>query len=551
MAGVLAALVFYAILAGLTGVAQRDKINADAIAYIRNAVYLSQGRFLDSVSGYWSPLLSWSLAPFMYFGCDGLHAARVVLGLWGAILVIGAAVFVGRCTALASPWNTVVLLLVSLATVQWTTTKISPDVLLGALAMWYFTLTAKSDILSSRRAQVLAGTVGGLAYLAKSYAFPFFVAHYLFSVCLHFALGRPDAPLSHAVKALAAGFTAFAVVAGPWIGVLSSKYGRLTFSTAVAFNHLVVGPSQAMKQFDGFKRAQPVPPGRITVWETPDALHYKDWSPFASSAYLAHQVTHVRRNCLQIARAIADFDLLGIVPGFLFLMLAIRLVARQGGIASPYPAEWSLMTVLVYAGGFLPIYFDPRYIEAVLWPICCISVFAVLLDIRRLLPAGEHARRVASLTSLLSVFCALSFAYQFMGTVKAAAGAVRTALRPASMLRSPYRDCGDMLVTSGCAGPVVACEGSWNEGLYVSYHASLPFLGEIRAPSPAAVEKSLEETRGEAFVAMSTWGLLEDFKRQTKWELVSRGSTAGEHTLLLFVAPKKEPPPPADKTDRR
>ena len=168
-----AALVCYAIIACLSGVARRDQINPDGIAYIRNALRLSEGRGLDSASGYWSPLLSWSLAPFMYFRCDGLYASRVVLGVWGAVLVIGVSVFVGRCTALTYPWNMVVLMLVALATAQWATSVITPDVLLGTALAWYFGLTAGHDILTSRRTQILAGTVGGLAYLAKSYAFPF------------------------------------------------------------------------------------------------------------------------------------------------------------------------------------------------------------------------------------------------------------------------------------------------------------------------------------------------------------------------------------------
>ncbi len=553
MTPVFAALVLYAILAGLAAVAQRDQINRDAIAYIRNAVYLSQGRLLDSVSGYWSPLLSWSLAPFMYFGCDGLYASRLVLGLWGAVLVGGAAVFVGRCTALAFPWNAIVLMLVSLAAAQWTTARITPDLLLGALAIWYFGLTAKSDLLLSRRAQLLAGALGGLAYLAKAYAFPFFLAHYSFSVCLHFVRRRPHLPISQAVKALAAGLTAFAVIAGPWIGVLSSKYGRFTFSTAAAFNHFVVGPSADADLATTSYRAPPVPPGRITLWETPDRLDCKDWSPFASSASLMHQVRQINLNLVAIARAIADFDLLGVVPGFLLLMLAIRLAARQRGAACPYPAEWSLMTVFVYAGGFLPIAFEARYLDAVLWPLCCVAVFGVLSDARCLLQAGEPARRGVILVPLLSALCAFSYAYRFADTVQTAAGAVGTVLHPASLPRSPYRDCGQKLAASASARPVAACEGCWDEGLYVSFHAGLPFLGEVRAISPAAVEKSLAESKARVFVASSTWGMLADFMRQTKWELFSK-STAGEETLFVFVAPGNELPlstPQADKTGRQ
>lgn len=536
------ALILYAIITCLGAVARRDQINPDGIAYIRNAVYLSEGKWFDSVSGYWSPLLSWSLAPFMYAGFDGLYASRLVLGLWGTVLVIGVSVFIGRCTDLAFPWNLVVLILVGVAAAQWTTSVITPDVLLGALLVWYFVFTARPDVLSSRRTQILAGAVGGLAYLAKSYAFPFFVAHYSLSILLHFVLRRANTCVSQALKALACGFLAFAVIAGPWIGVLSSKYGRFTFSTAAAFNHYVVGPPEVVSKHDVLYRAQTVSPGRITIWETPENLSFKDWSPFASFAFLKYQAKHMKWNCERIVRAVADFDLLALVPGCLFLMLAIRLAASRRGtveMAGPYPAAWSLMTIIVYAGGFLPIAFEARYIEPVLWPICCILVFGVLSDAGRLLP---HDKPALSILLVLSALCALSFAAHCTDIAKSAISTVvRTAMRPASPYRSPYWECGDKVAALGCGGPVAACEGCWGRGLYVSYHASLPFLGEIGGLSPAAVEESLEQSGARVFVANGKWALLENFAGHTKWQRVCTSSDdGGEDTISVFLAPERE-----------
>ncbi|MGQ9823240.1 MAG: ArnT family glycosyltransferase [Thermogutta sp.] len=535
-------LAFYAIVTCLGAVARRDQINPDGIAYIRNAVYLTEGRWFDSVSGYWSPLLSWSLAPFMYFGYDGLHASRAVLGVWGAVLVIGVWVFIGRCTALTFPWNVVVLMLVGLAAAQWTISVITPDVLLGALLLWYFVFTARPDVLSSRRTQILAGAFGGLAYLAKSYAFPFFVAHYSLTVLLYFALRRQNTRAWDALKAWAIGFIAFALIAGPWVGVLSSKYGRFTFSTVAASAHNLVGPPEVANRNDVLHRAQTVPPGRITIWETPENVSFKDWSPFASLAFLKHQVEVVKRNCRGIVRAIADFDLLALVPGFLFLMPAIRLAASRRGAAEVpgrYPAAWSLMTIIVYAGGFLPIYFEARYIEPVLWPICCISVFGVLSDAGRLVP---HDKPAPSILLVLSALCVLSFAAHCTGIAKSAISTVvRTAMRPASPYRSPYRECGDKLAALGCGGPVAACEGCWATGLYVSYHASLPFLGEIGGLSPAAVEESLEQSGARVFVANGKWALLENFAGHTKWQRVcTSGDDGGEDTISVFLAPERE-----------
>jgi hypothetical protein len=336
----------------------------------------------------------------------------------------------------------------------------------------------------------------------------------------------------------------FALIGGPWVGVLSSKYGRFTFSTVAAAAHNLVGPPEVENRNDVLHRAQAVPPGRITVWETPDTLSFKDWSPFASFAFLKHQVKVMKRNCERVVRAIGDFDLFALVPGLLFLMLPIRLAASRRGTVEgpgPYPAAWSLMTIIVYAGGFLPIYFEARYIEPVLWPLCCILVFGVVSDAGRLLSDGYSRRSLTFVVPLLSALCALSFAGHCTGIAQSAIDTVvRTGMRPASPYRNRFRECGGKLAALGCGGPVAACKGFWQEGLYVSYHASLPFLGEIGGSSPAAVEESLEQSGARVFLAHAKWPLLEDFVSHTKWRRVVTSDDGGEDAISIFVAPERE-----------
>jgi hypothetical protein len=522
-----AALVLYAVVAGLAGFAQQDQIYPDGVAYIRNAVHLSEGKWLDSVSGYWSPLLSWCMAPLVALGVDGLHAARIALGLWGALLIVAASVFLHRCTTLAPAWNWIVLLLVGLASAQWAVSLISPDVPLGALAIGYFSLTATPEILTSRRSQILAGVLGGLAYLAKSYAFPFFVAHYFLSVILHFVLRRHETTALQAIKALALGFVAFAIVAAPWIAVLSDKYGSMTFSTAAAYNHYQTGPTDGDDKFEVIRRIQRVPPGRITVWETPEILDFKPWSPLSSRAAMVHQAKYIARNCQKIVAAVGRFDLFGLVPGLLLVMPAVRLAAQRRGGRNAYPVAWSWMTVVVYASGYLPMPFEPRYIEPALWPLCCILVCGVLGDLGSLLRTSQRPWAGAALAAALGGLCVLSFA--------ASAGG-RVAMRLSGVHPSPYRVCGNKLSASGYSGPVAACDGFWSEGVYVAYHAGMPLLGEIKASSPADVEQALKASGAQAFVVGSKWGPCDAFARQTRWRLLCT-SSLGKDTMSVYVAP--------------
>ena len=61
-------MLIYAAIVSWKAYEMRDQINTDGVAYIRHAQYLSEGRFAQSVSGYWSPLLSWCMCLFSTLG---------------------------------------------------------------------------------------------------------------------------------------------------------------------------------------------------------------------------------------------------------------------------------------------------------------------------------------------------------------------------------------------------------------------------------------------------------------------------------------------------
>ena len=108
-------------------------MSPDAIAYLRNARYVAEGRFAQSVSGVWSPLVSWCVAPFVALGIDPLHALYAVLALWGAAAVWFAGSLLERTGTLSAGWSAVALLLVADATVKW----VSLTAVGAALVVYY------------------------------------------------------------------------------------------------------------------------------------------------------------------------------------------------------------------------------------------------------------------------------------------------------------------------------------------------------------------------------------------------------------------------------
>ena len=76
----------YAVVLGVAAARNVDRLNPDAIAYLRIAHYAATGQLDLMISGCWGPLLSWLIAPLLAVGVDSLVAARVVLALSACFL---------------------------------------------------------------------------------------------------------------------------------------------------------------------------------------------------------------------------------------------------------------------------------------------------------------------------------------------------------------------------------------------------------------------------------------------------------------------------------
>ncbi len=84
-----------------------------------------------------------------------------------------------------------------------------------------------------------------MAYLAKSYGLPFFLAHFTLATVFHGLTTK--APRTQVFKAWVLGLAAFLAVAGPWIAILSCKYQKVTFSTAGSINYAIAGPKDVYR----------------------------------------------------------------------------------------------------------------------------------------------------------------------------------------------------------------------------------------------------------------------------------------------------------------
>ncbi len=466
----------------------RQNLNTDAVAYLRIAGYYAQGNTELAVSGYWGPLVSWIIAVPLKMHVAQLVAARVVMGATAVLFSLASfRLLLGLGVGLRSAL--VGFALAAGASVPWSVEYISPDLLVSGLVCLAVGQVASSRWTENWKAAVVAGLLWGMAYLAKSVAFPLaFGMSCLLALlrCAHQpGRWRPIA------RQFLLTLGVFLCVASPWIGVLSAKYGHLTFSTTARIAHALAGPRDVERYHPFARTIQPPEKGRLTSWEDPSRMPYAYWSPFASKANFTHQLGLMARNVGVILSHLADFDLLhlGVIAAMASLLVRLRsLVGRvdttavtaRDGVGEQAFGRWAWPALLLVclAGVYLPVSVSPldqRYFYAG-YPLLYAAVVGLLTWLIARIPTkAARLRRLG---------CGLAW---FSFTVPAVLGlglAVQGLPDPGGRAAHAL---AERLILNHATGPVVGSGmvlGA-RAGLYTAFLLDQPWYGDALSPTVA------------------------------------------------------------------
>ena len=464
----------------------RHQINPDGVGYIRLATYWASGHYHDAVNGYWAPLLPWLLIPFARAGADMLWACKVITGLGGLALTCAAWYLYGRFGLSATARGLATAATAAMA-LDMATAVITPDIIAAALLTFYFGLTVAGPGPRSPVRLLTWGALGGLAYLAKSYALPFVALHFVVMVVLAaFRSGesRPVRVVARSVLWFGLG-TAF--VAGPWIGALSWKYGRPTFSTTSGIAHAVVAPgNEGAHPFDGFR----IPSGEaLSYWEDPSlaGLPYTYWSPFDSLQMARHQVKVIKRNLDWMRGALAHAQPDGLFSVALLAALGVALAAGAG-TALRHRQVWALGTVACYVSGYALTFGTAERYYWPLFPVLIVLVFQLLefanTHAGGATCPGPKVRHVG--WWVIATLVTLSF----MPTDTLMTRHRGTAADPLETLAMQAR-------RDGMTGPVGS--STWRPGLFLCYFANLKFAGMPASSVPDQIVREAQRTGVRTF----------------------------------------------------
>lgn len=464
----------------------RHGINPDGVAYLRVAKYYAEGRLDYAVNSYWGPLISWLLVPAHWVAGDPVLTVKILgiaFGLLTAIATMRLSMRLGDTARGAwAVFTATLLFCVPCAT------YVTPDLLLALLIGWYLLLASRLALGGGDMDGFKAGLIGGIAYLAKSYAFPYVLAHAALTALLRYILIRRGAiqgnPLRPFVM-LAAGFLVFAA---PWIAVISARDGGPTIGSAGKISHAWTLEAEcAQHGLPLYDLCRPRE-GRVTAWESPLEIEgeWPSWSPFDGLAGLKKQAKFSVLNGYRILRYFhrSSFGI-AYVAAFLALLAVFplrRTLASRGAVLR----MWLLGSVLLYCAGYDLVLFKPRYFWPIIGPTFAIGS-QLFASLRYSQPADlppAATRPAAPARTMGGVFACMLVVTMLMQT----ALDMKWAAEPDGH-RAQENFIEDMRKRLDIEEPVAA--NKWDMGLYVCYWEDLMYLNSYKSATAPEVAREL------------------------------------------------------------
>lgn len=335
----------------------RHQINPDGVSYIVIAQDYASMHIREAVNGYWSPLLSWLLVPFLWLGIDPQFAFR--------LLSFGVALLATTIIALYTYWESnwplriqaAFVIAVGFTIMLWAAEVITPDLLSGFVAL----LVVLQAIRTLNRPSLLNGALLGLSlsslYFVKSIGFYFSIILILCLIiyAVHKKVVKLGRPLMLVVLV-------FVLLCGTWIVAISLKYGHITMSTASNYNFALIGPTAPAipTTKPGYLPTHYI--DDIDAWDDPSFLHVRQWSPLDNSANFAYYLRHI------FSTLLSTLTYFFMLSSLVILALAggcVGILKQKGRTISLLVLGLTLLTIAAYS----MVLIEQRYLWLVAVPL--------------------------------------------------------------------------------------------------------------------------------------------------------------------------------------
>lgn len=458
-------LAVFLIAAGLLIPFYRYGLGPDGISYLSIAQQYVAGYWKEAVNAYWGPLYSWLIVPLLLVRIPVLLAGKLIQVAAG-VLALFALWRMARRFDMSESLARVFLWIAAAMVLAFAMQANTADLIVTALLLLYVTVVVDPQYPSFRYAGAFCGFLGGFAYLAKGYAFFFFVVHFLVVSILHCWTRKAGPERARILLQFFAGSVIFCVISFGWMVVLRAKYHRWMLGTTGEYNFRLVGPEST-----GYPHLRhlmpPNSPHAITSWQDPSLASLLTWNPLASSSNLKHQIKLITINTKDIFRYCEYATLFFPALVLAYIVLCLNSPARS--------REWIylLFTIVLFAGGYVLITIEDRYLWLIYFLILWIafrSLDLLLIDARLSKPAYKLLLSVIVVSFLLSPVITLHSHFRED--------------------RNLYQWSKDIKASVNIKGRLASC-ADWERSAYVAFVLGAPYYG-VPAPVPEADEVARE-----------------------------------------------------------
>lgn len=358
---------------------QYDPISRDLISIMSIAKIYAAGDLGNAVNGYWGPMFSWLLVPIIYFNPTPqftLFTTKILAIMVGFFTILGIGLLSRRFKLSTS--IRIGILFASVFIVLFYVFGLNPvDLLLACFLIYYLYIIYSSNYPLTWYNGMLCGILGGLAFLTKSFALPFFLITFILFNLLHYF---KDAELRKGTfKNLFLGLAVFFIISGLWSGVISEKYGYLTLGTSGEYNFKEIGPIQkdmGSPIWHGF--IKPSNKEATSAWEDPTYLKLSSWSPLQSQNSFKHEINVISGNIIKTLTFLNEFSYFSLLI-ILFSLLFIIWQLKNNSLLKHHQIFFAFLTITMFIGLYVLIFVEFRYFYLVYFLITLMAGYFLQL----------------------------------------------------------------------------------------------------------------------------------------------------------------------------
>lgn len=375
---------------------QYDPVSRDLISLMSIAKIYAAGDLSNAVNGYWGPMFSWLLVPMIYLNPTPqftLLSTKILSMAIGFFTLIGIGLLSSRFKL--STNIRVGILFTSVFIVLYYAFGFNPvDLLLACFLIYYLYLIYNDNYSITWYSGLFCGILGGLAYLTKSFALPFFLGTFILFNLLHYF---KDRKLGKGIlKNMFLGLAVFFIISGVWSGAISEKYGYLTFGTSGEYNFEEIGPVQqgsGSPIWHGF--IEPFNEKATSAWEDPTYLKVSSWSPLESWGSFKHELGIISGNIMKITTFLNEFSYFSLL--IIIFSLIFMIWQFKNSILKDHRIIFPFITLTVFIGLYVLIFVEFRYFYLVYFllmlmggyllqllfkkPYCTMEIKSILLTV--------------------------------------------------------------------------------------------------------------------------------------------------------------------------